>query len=120
MALEVLGEAFLEAGFGVLLEKIAYPAVVKFFKKTKSSDLLLKKLKISLLSIHAVLSDAEEKQMRNASVKEWMEELKDVVFDADDLMDEICTYAKIGENRDYNFAKFKSRIIFIALQIVPE
>lgn len=85
-------ELFLEAGFGVLLGKIAYPAVVKFFKKSKSSDTLLRRLKISLLSI-----DAEEKQLRNASVKEWMEELKEVVFDADDAMDEICTYAKIGE-----------------------
>lgn len=97
MALELVGGAFLEAGFGVLLGKIAYPAVVKFFKKSKTSDLLLRRLKISLLSIDAVLSDAEEKQLRNASVREWMQELKEIVFDADDVMDKICTYAKIGE-----------------------
>lgn len=50
-----------------------------------------------MLSIDAVLNDAEKKQLRNVSVKERMEELKEVVFDADDAMDEICTYAKIGE-----------------------
>jgi hypothetical protein len=44
-----------------------------------------------------VFSDAEEKQLRNVYVKEWMEELKEVVFDVDDVMDVIRTYAKTGE-----------------------
>ncbi|XP_058723090.1 putative disease resistance RPP13-like protein 1 [Vicia villosa] len=102
MALELVGGAFLEAGFAALLGKIAYPAVVAFFKKNQSSVTLLKRLKISLLSINVVLSDAEEKQITNGYVKEWMEELKGVVFDADDVMDEICTYAKISEVRVNN------------------
>ncbi|XP_027366583.1 putative disease resistance RPP13-like protein 1 [Abrus precatorius] len=94
MALELVAGPLLGAVFNVLLERIASSEVVNFFK-SKNSDRLLKRLKIILLSVNAVLNDAEEKQMKNESVKEWLEELKDVAFAADDLLDEICTDAEI-------------------------
>ncbi|XP_058724349.1 putative disease resistance RPP13-like protein 1 [Vicia villosa] len=94
MALEVIAGPFMGAVFNVLLERIASSEVVNFFKKNKSEN-LLKRLKIILLSVHAVLNDAEEKQMKNEAVKEWLEELKDVAFDADDLLDEIFTTEKM-------------------------
>lgn len=102
MALEVVGGAFLEAVFSALLKTVVSPVVVDLFKKSKSSDMLLKRLKISLLSINVVINDAEEKQLRNGGVKEWLEELKDVVFDAEDLLDEIWTDAKIGAATEVN------------------
>ena len=43
-----------------------------------------------LLSADAVLIDEEEKQFTNPAVKKWLDELKDVVYDADDLLDEIA------------------------------
>ncbi|RDY01106.1 putative disease resistance RPP13-like protein 1, partial [Mucuna pruriens] len=102
MALEAVGGAFLEAVFGSLFKAIVSPVVVGLFKKSKSSDLLLKRLKISLLSVNVVLNDAEEKQMRNGAVKEWLEELKDVVLDAEDLLDEISTDAKMDAATEVN------------------
>lgn len=85
------------AMFNVLLERVASSEIVDSFRKN-SSVKLLRRLKITLLSVNAVLNDAEEKQVRNSSVKEWLDELKDVAFDADDLLDEIYTDAKSNGN----------------------
>ncbi|KAL6186706.1 hypothetical protein ACLB2K_042825 [Fragaria x ananassa] len=40
-----------------------------------------------------LLDDAEEKQIREPRVREWLDELKDVLYHADDLLDEIKTAA---------------------------
>lgn len=96
MALQLVAGPFMGAVFNVLLERLASSEVVNYFKKKKSNDKLLKRLKIMLLSVNAVLNDAEEKQMKNEAVKEWIEELKDVAFDADDILDEIYTDANIN------------------------
>ncbi|KAK7401023.1 hypothetical protein VNO78_12334 [Psophocarpus tetragonolobus] len=48
-------------------------------------------MKGKLMALNAVLNDAEEKQITNPAVKAWPDELKDAVFDAEDLLDEINT-----------------------------
>ena len=48
---------------------------------------------VNSLALNAVLNDAEEKQITDPVVKEWLEELKDAVLDAEDLLDEINTDA---------------------------
>ncbi|XVF65201.1 hypothetical protein PTKIN_Ptkin09bG0228300 [Pterospermum kingtungense] len=40
-----------------------------------------------------VVDDAEEKQITNKNIKKWITEHKDVVYDAEDLLDEISTEA---------------------------
>lgn len=47
----------------------------------------LNKLSRTLDTIHAVLEDAEEKQIRNAAVRDWLRHLKDIAYEADDLLD---------------------------------
>ena len=42
-----------------------------------------------MLALNVVLNDAEEKQIIDLAVKAWLDELKDVVYDAKDLLDEI-------------------------------
>ncbi|KAF7836197.1 putative disease resistance RPP13-like protein 1 [Senna tora] len=110
MVLEVVGAAFLGAFFNVLLERIASPEVVSFLKVKKLNERLLKKLKLILLSINGVLDDAEGKQITNAAVKEWIDELKDAAYDADDLLDEIYTRAKscTSEVQNLNSTSFFS------------
>ncbi|XP_017979684.1 PREDICTED: putative disease resistance RPP13-like protein 1 [Theobroma cacao] len=48
----------------------------------------LEKLQETLSTINAVLRDAEEKQESNHAVDNWIIRLQDVVFDAEDLLDE--------------------------------
>lgn len=48
-------------------------------------------LKNKLQSLLLVVDDAEEKQYRSKVVKKWLDELRDVVYDKEDLIDEIHT-----------------------------
>ncbi|KAK0594926.1 hypothetical protein LWI29_001862 [Acer saccharum] len=53
----------------------------------------LKKLQRTLNTIKAVLLDAEEQQLHNRQVGVWLEELKDVCYDAEDVSDEFQAHA---------------------------
>ncbi|KAK9159524.1 hypothetical protein Syun_005865 [Stephania yunnanensis] len=64
----------------------------------------LKKLKDVLTHIHAVLQDAEEKQVKENRVKLWLQELKQVSYDAEDALDEIAynelKYTTVRNNKN--------------------
>ena len=49
------------------------------------------KMNHTVSTIHAVLDDAEEQQVENHQVKDWLLKLRDAVFDADDLLSEFST-----------------------------
>nr|XP_023892159.1 putative disease resistance protein RGA3 [Quercus suber] len=52
----------------------------------------LEKMKNTVLTIQVVLQDAEEQQVQNHQVKHWLMKLREVVFDADDLLSEFSTH----------------------------
>ncbi|XP_017984549.1 PREDICTED: putative disease resistance RPP13-like protein 1 isoform X1 [Theobroma cacao] len=89
---ELVGGAFLSTFLQVLLERMASREVLNFFSNRQLNDELLHKLKRTLLPVQAVLIDAEEKQMKNRAVQEWLDELKDAVYDAEDLLEEIESF----------------------------
>jgi hypothetical protein len=84
---------FLQAFF----ERMASGEFVDFFRRRKLSDGLLKKLKTTFLTFVAVLEDAEELQVTKPVVKEWLDELKDAIYDAEHVLDEIATEALRSE-----------------------
>ncbi|XP_028787829.1 putative disease resistance RPP13-like protein 1 [Neltuma alba] len=86
-----VGEALLSASVQILLDRISSREFRDFMKNRKLNVSLLDELKITLLMLGAVLNDAEEKQITCPPVKEWLEELKDAIYDAEDLLDEINT-----------------------------
>ena len=51
----------------------------------------LQKLKNTVSTIKNVLLDAEEKQAHSYEVRDWLEKLKDAMYDADDLQDNYST-----------------------------
>ncbi|XP_050243142.1 putative disease resistance protein RGA4 isoform X3 [Quercus robur] len=50
----------------------------------------LTKLRYSLTTIQAVLADAERRQVSDEVVRLWLRRLKDVAYDADDVLDEFA------------------------------
>ncbi|XWS09149.1 hypothetical protein CRYUN_Cryun40dG0061300 [Craigia yunnanensis] len=93
MAGTLVGGAFLSASLQVLFDRMASREVLDFIRGKKLKNRLLEKLEIALLSTSAVLDDAEKKQITDKNVKKWITELKDAVYDAEDLLDEISTEA---------------------------
>ncbi|CAL9004830.1 unnamed protein product [Prunus brigantina] len=89
----LIGEALISASVQVLCDRITSREFVDLFRQTKLDEPLLMNLKTTLLTLFVVLNDAEEKQLVNPAVREWLNELKNAVFDAEDLLDEIDTEA---------------------------
>ncbi|XP_028787827.1 putative disease resistance protein At3g14460 [Neltuma alba] len=91
MAAAAVGQALLSASLQTLLERITSSEFRDFMKNRKLNVSLLDELKMTLLMLDAILNDAEEKQITNDGINKWLEELKDAVYDAEDLLDEIHT-----------------------------
>ncbi|GLT32438.1 hypothetical protein SLA2020_071070 [Shorea laevis] len=73
----------------------------------------IKRLKSNLESIHALLDDAEERQMKDKSIKIWLERLKEVCYDMEDVLDE-CNAAPLklhlDEAAQKNFSLFQGKV----------
>ncbi|WJX92988.1 hypothetical protein P8452_74563 [Trifolium repens] len=86
MAVELVGGALLSAFLQVTFEKLASAGIQNYFRARKLNHKLLN---ITLLSINAVVDDAELKQIRNPNVRAWLDAVKNAVLDAEDLLEEI-------------------------------
>ncbi|XP_077237402.1 putative disease resistance protein RGA3 [Tasmannia lanceolata] len=53
----------------------------------------LKKLERKVKVIQDVIEDAEEKQFHSKAVGSWLRELKNIAYDADDILDDVATEA---------------------------
>ncbi|CAN6692938.1 unnamed protein product [Malus baccata var. baccata] len=93
MALEVVGGAALSGFIQQVFVKLDSQEVKNFIRGKKLTDGLLEKLSIELMSVDAVYYDAEQKQLRDPRVKQWLDKLKEAVLRAEDLLDEIKTEA---------------------------
>ncbi|XP_048442473.1 putative disease resistance RPP13-like protein 1 [Pyrus x bretschneideri] len=89
MAGALIGEAFLSASIRKMCDKIGSREFLDLFRGKKLDLSLVEKLKLTLMTLRAVLNDAEEKQIVDPAVGSWLDELKHAVFDAEDLLDEI-------------------------------
>ncbi|KAL5980743.1 hypothetical protein ACLOJK_028653 [Asimina triloba] len=54
----------------------------------------LQKLKSTLSAIQAALEDPDEKQFDSNAIRDWLQKLKYIAYDAEDLVDEIVTEAQ--------------------------
>ncbi|CAN1128219.1 Putative disease resistance RPP13-like protein 1 [Linum perenne] len=85
----LVGGSFLSAFLQVLFDRLASRNFLSFCKGQSLNDKLLKKLLTLLNSVNGLLDDAEEKKIIKPSVEKWLNDLKDAVYEADDLLDEI-------------------------------
>ncbi|KAJ6937407.1 hypothetical protein NC652_011910 [Populus alba x Populus x berolinensis] len=85
-----IGEIFLAAFLGVLFTRLTSPELLKFARREgiwKKAD----KWREMILKVQEVLDDAEEKQLTEKAVKIWMDDLRDLAYDVEDLLDEFAT-----------------------------
>ncbi|KAI5681463.1 hypothetical protein M9H77_02691 [Catharanthus roseus] len=87
-----VAELFLSPLIEVLFEKLA-SAVLLHFARYEGILSLLKKWSKTLLIIRSVIHDAEDKQITHEPTKLWLEYLRDLAYDLDDIVDELTTEA---------------------------
>ncbi|XP_057991248.1 putative disease resistance RPP13-like protein 1 isoform X2 [Hevea brasiliensis] len=90
--MEVVGEAILSALLKPLVKKLTSSELLKFAREKQIQD-ELRKWESKLLEIHAVVNDAEEKQITNPAAKIWLSKLRDLAYDVEDILDEFETKA---------------------------
>ncbi|KAK9159684.1 hypothetical protein Syun_006025 [Stephania yunnanensis] len=77
----------------------------------------VKKLKDVLTHIQSVLQDAEEKQVKEKRVKVWLQQLKQVSYDAEDALDEIAynelkyTTGRLNNNKLSGWLNYPLRLV---------
>ncbi|XP_057430698.1 putative disease resistance RPP13-like protein 1 [Lotus japonicus] len=108
MAVALVGGAFLSGFVNVALDKLTSPEFLNFIRRKKLDNLHLR-LKTTLYAVKAVLNDAEQKHITDSEVKNWLDDLKDAVYVADDVLDLLSTKAATGKqvsnffSRHFNF-----------------
>ncbi|KAF3434846.1 hypothetical protein FNV43_RR21933 [Rhamnella rubrinervis] len=97
MAGLMVAGSFLSAALNVLFDRMASKPVLDFLRSKKLNQNLLRKLEIELWSARRVLNDAEKKQLTDPAVREWLHQLRDAIYDAEDLVYEINSEAELSE-----------------------
>ncbi|KAK2636911.1 hypothetical protein Ddye_031703 [Dipteronia dyeriana] len=87
------GGSLLSAYLQVLLDKLTSGEFVEFFLRGQKLVPLVRNLVETMLTVNTVLDDADEKQFKNPAIRQWHNELIDVIYDLGDLMEEINTEA---------------------------
>lgn len=99
----------LSAFLQVLFDRIARPWLWDYVRGSPLDEALLQRLRILLLSVNVVLGDAEEKQIVDPCVKTWVDQLKEAVYDAEDVLDQIATQA-LQQAVDYESQPFTRKV----------
>ncbi|XP_057739266.1 putative disease resistance RPP13-like protein 1 [Arachis stenosperma] len=86
-------EAVLSSVLSVVFDRMSSPEVVNWIKGKKLTQNLIERLKTNIYAVQAFLIDAEQKQIKERPVKNWLDSLKDAMYVADDLLDEVFTKA---------------------------
>ncbi|XP_020990945.2 putative disease resistance protein RGA1 [Arachis duranensis] len=93
MAGALVGGAFLSGFINVVFDRLLTTDTVNRVLGKKLGPGLVERLKISLHAAEAVLDDAEYKQLGDDRVRDWLNCLRDAVYDADDFLDAVLTKA---------------------------
>ena len=97
-----LGDVFLAAFLQVLLDRLTPREILNYFGNFPGVGKKLEKWRTTLSTIGAVLSDAEERQLTEGTVKLWLDDLRDLAYDIEDMLDKVATQIlkRMIEGRD--------------------
>ncbi|XP_029146785.1 putative disease resistance RPP13-like protein 1 [Arachis hypogaea] len=106
MAAALVGGAVLSSTFSVIFNRMSSPEVANWIKGKKLTQKLLERLKTNLYAVQAFLIDAEQKQIKERAVKDWLDSLKAAMYVADDLLDDVFTKAATQKDSGTFFSRF--------------
>nr|BBC44095.1 predicted putative disease resistance RPP13-like protein 1 [Malus domestica]BDT61646.1 RPP13-like protein 1 [Malus domestica] len=86
-----LGEVFLAAFLQLLLDRLTPRDILNYFGNFRGVGKKLEKWRATLTTIAAVLSDADERQRTDDAVKLWLNNLRDLAYDVEDMLDKFAT-----------------------------
>ncbi|XP_008384580.2 putative disease resistance RPP13-like protein 1 [Malus domestica] len=85
-----LGEVFLAAFLQLLLDRLTPREILDYFGNFRGVGKKLEKWRSTLSTIGAVLSDAEERQLTEGGVKLWLDDLRDLAYAVEDMLDKFA------------------------------
>ncbi|MED6118973.1 hypothetical protein PIB30_007863 [Stylosanthes scabra] len=90
------GRALLSSFVSAALNKLSSLDVNLTPLKKPADQKFLQRLRAALRAVRPVLDDAEQKQIKDPDVKNWLVNLHDALYMADDLLDELSTKAAVA------------------------
>jgi hypothetical protein len=90
-----VGELLVSSFIQSLCDRLVVPEFLDFVGGAGLQE-NLEKWRKTLSTIQAMLDDAEEKQYTERVVKEWLNDLRDLAYDVDDIVDELATDASMA------------------------
>nr|XP_043611865.1 putative disease resistance RPP13-like protein 1 [Erigeron canadensis] len=85
-----MAEVLVSAVVGGLIENL-FSAALMNFAQSQGIDSQLEEWKKTLPLFQAVLADAGQKEITIQAVKLWLNELQELAYDIDDVLDDIAT-----------------------------
>ncbi|XP_057740678.1 putative disease resistance protein At3g14460 [Arachis stenosperma] len=95
MAEALVVGALVSASISLVLNRLISPEFVNSLVSKKLDRKLVERLKTALLAAEALAADAEQKQFGNDRVRKWLDNLRDALYTADDLLDRVFIKAEI-------------------------
>ncbi|KAL4336521.1 hypothetical protein AHAS_Ahas12G0018500 [Arachis hypogaea] len=89
MAATLVGGAFLSGFINVVFDRLLTTDAINLVLGKKLGSDLIQRLKTALLGAEALVADAEMKQFGNPLVRKWLDNLRDAVYCAEDLLDTV-------------------------------
>ncbi|MED6108116.1 hypothetical protein PIB30_020562 [Stylosanthes scabra] len=112
MATKLDGGAYLSSFVDAILDNLSSMLEDDSILHGNHSALeLLPRLESSLYDVRPVLDDAENKQFTDKRVKNWLTDLQDALYFADDLLDELSTKTATAIARDPGMSSYCSSVV---------
>ncbi|KAJ0972983.1 hypothetical protein J5N97_020942 [Dioscorea zingiberensis] len=70
----------------------------------------LQKLRRAMLGIQSIIGDAEERQVEDRAVKDWLTELKHAAYDAEDVLDQANTHLLVLRRKSELHGRLTSKV----------
>ncbi|CAN6556198.1 unnamed protein product [Malus baccata var. baccata] len=114
-----LGEVFLAAFLQLLLDRLTPREILEYLGNFRGVGQKLEKWRTTLSTIGAVLSDAEERQLTEGGVKLWLDDLRDLAYDIEDMLDKFAVkmLKRMIEGRDQASTSRKVRRSFYKVKL---